>query len=131
MNATEFGVLLAGARTRARLTQVELAGRMGTRQSVIARAEAGGRLPTLEFIDRWARATGVPITMTLGQDAEPISASEKRALIDAVLGPGRFDPWQRNPSEVEAKLLRQAGHGPAYFQRLRGPRGRPPAARKR
>jgi len=61
--------LLAGAlaelvyamRTRAGLTQVELARRMGTTQSSIARIEGGGTVPTIEMFARLARATGIPV----------------------------------------------------------------------
>ena len=45
-------------RTRASLTQTELARRMGTTQSSIARIESGGSLPTLTMLARLAHATG-------------------------------------------------------------------------
>jgi predicted transcriptional regulator len=45
------------ARSRARLSQAEVARRMGTTQSAIARLEAGGRLPSLRTLERYARAT--------------------------------------------------------------------------
>ncbi len=45
-------------RTRAGLTQTELARRMGTTQSSIARIESGGSLPTLDMLSRLAHATG-------------------------------------------------------------------------
>ena len=61
--------LLAGAlaelvhamRTSAGLTQVELARRMGTTQSSIARIEGGGTVPRIEMLARLARATGIPV----------------------------------------------------------------------
>lgn len=46
------------ARVRAGLTQAELARRMGTTQSAIARLESGRRLPSLKTLSRYARATG-------------------------------------------------------------------------
>jgi transcriptional regulator with XRE-family HTH domain len=58
--------MLADARRRSGKTQVELAKVMGTTQSVIARAEAGSRMPTIGFIDRWATATRVRISLKLG-----------------------------------------------------------------
>jgi len=48
-------------RTSAGLTQAELAKRMGTTQSSIARMEGGGSLPTIDMLARLARATGVPV----------------------------------------------------------------------
>ncbi len=49
---------LIGARARAGLTQQELAERMGTTQSAIARLEGGGRLPSMKTLLRYAQATG-------------------------------------------------------------------------
>jgi transcriptional regulator with XRE-family HTH domain len=46
------------ARLRAGLTQAELAQRMRTTQSVIARMEAGRNLPTMRTLEKVAKATG-------------------------------------------------------------------------
>ncbi|TMC52270.1 MAG: helix-turn-helix transcriptional regulator [Chloroflexi bacterium] len=125
MTRTEIGMLLARARMQAAMTQSRLAEAMGTTQPVVARAEGGYRLPTIDFIDRWARATGAPLTITFGGSGEAdASPARKRALIDSVLGPGRFDPWERDPSSVEAALLERAGRTPAYFSRLKASRGK-------
>jgi len=48
---------LIAARTRAGLTQSELALRMGTSQSVIARLESGAQLPSVKTLLRFAKAT--------------------------------------------------------------------------
>lgn len=48
---------LIAARTRAGLTQSELAVRMGTSQSVIARLESGAQLPSVKTLLRFAKAT--------------------------------------------------------------------------
>jgi transcriptional regulator with XRE-family HTH domain len=126
MTKAEIGLILTTARTRAGLTQSELAKAMGTTQPVVARAEGGYRLPTLDFIDRWAKATGTPLTLTFGAARVALSQREKGDLVDSVLGPGRFNPWDRMPSRVEAELLEKAGRGRGYFERLRkgGDRGR-------
>lgn len=54
---------LISARKAAGLTQASLAERMGTQQSVIARMENGGRLPSFEMVARYARATGRQIAL--------------------------------------------------------------------
>lgn len=57
-------------RTRARLTQKQLAQRVGTSQSAIARMESGGHKPNLAMVERLAQALGVRIRLV----AEPIDA---------------------------------------------------------
>jgi len=49
---------LIAARVKAGLTQEEVAERMGTTQSVIARLEAGNSLPSMKSLYRYAAATG-------------------------------------------------------------------------
>lgn len=49
---------LIAARTRAGLTQAEVAERMGTTQSAVARMESGKRMPSLQTLRRYAEATG-------------------------------------------------------------------------
>jgi len=58
--ADEFALAreLIAARTRARLSQGEVARRMGTTQSVVARLESGGRLPSMRTMQRFAQAVG-------------------------------------------------------------------------
>jgi len=48
---------LIAARVRAGFTQAELARRMGTTQSAIARLESGARLPSVKTLLRFAKAT--------------------------------------------------------------------------
>jgi len=54
---SEFRDLVHRLRTEAGLTQVELAERMGTTQSAIARVEGGGTRPTLETLEKLAGAS--------------------------------------------------------------------------
>ena len=49
---------LIEARTRANLTQAELAERMKTTQSVVARLEGGRARPSARTLEKIARATG-------------------------------------------------------------------------
>ena len=56
----EFSVAaqLIEARMKAHLTQEEVARRMGTTQSVVARLESGSALPSLRSLRRYASAIG-------------------------------------------------------------------------
>ena len=59
---------LIGARTRADLTQEELAQRMGTTQAAIARLESGRIRPTTRTLERYARATGTRLRISFEPD---------------------------------------------------------------
>lgn len=59
---------LIKARTDAGLTQEELAGRMNTTQSVIARMESGRVKPSSRTLQRFARATGMRMKITFVPD---------------------------------------------------------------
>src|SRR5436305_14517071 len=63
----EFALILevAKARKRAGLSQAELARRMKTTQSTIARLEGGGGLRAKRPLGRFAKATGHRLTNTL------------------------------------------------------------------
>jgi ribosome-binding protein aMBF1 (putative translation factor) len=54
----EISAELVKARLRAGLSQAELAARMGTSQSTIARLESGQTLPSTKTLLRFAKATG-------------------------------------------------------------------------
>jgi predicted transcriptional regulator len=56
---------LLEARAKAGLTQAEVAKRMGTTQSVVARIESGRAAPNLKTLDRYARAVGRRIAVKL------------------------------------------------------------------
>jgi DNA-binding XRE family transcriptional regulator len=58
--AGQLAELIYALRTRAGLTQTELARRMGTTQSSIARIEGGGSLPTLDVLARLAPPPAFP-----------------------------------------------------------------------
>ena len=49
---------LIEARVRKGLTQAELARKIGTKQSAIARLESGSANPSVSFLERMASATG-------------------------------------------------------------------------
>jgi DNA-binding XRE family transcriptional regulator len=56
---------LIAARSLAGLTQGEVAQRMGTTQSVIARLESGKQAPSLRTVQRYARAVGARAVLRL------------------------------------------------------------------
>lgn len=64
---TEFAIaqMLISARAKAGLTQAKLAKKMGTTQSAIARLESGKRMPSIETLERYARATGCALQIKL------------------------------------------------------------------
>ena len=61
----EFSAELLRARLRAGFSQTELAERMGTSQSAIARLESGRTLPSAKTLIRFAEATGSKIELRL------------------------------------------------------------------
>ena len=63
---------LIAARTRAGLTQEQLAQRMKTTQAVIARLEGGGSKPSTRTLERYAEATGSRLRITF-EPEEPRS----------------------------------------------------------
>ena len=75
--APEFALAreLIAARTKAGLTQGDVAARMGTTQSVVARIESGRGTPSMQTVKRFANAVGaravvrmVPLTVNHEQN---------------------------------------------------------------
>lgn len=65
---TAFRELVHRLRHDAGLTQAELAERMGTTQSAIARMEGGGTRPTLETLEKLATAVGADLVVGVGEN---------------------------------------------------------------
>ena len=61
---------LIGARASAKMTQEEVAERMQTTQSAVARLEGGRSNPSMRTLDRFAKATGTRLRISF----EPIDA---------------------------------------------------------
>jgi ribosome-binding protein aMBF1 (putative translation factor) len=61
---------LIGARARAGLTQEQLASRMKTTRTVVSRLESGRMKPSTRTLERFAKATGHKLRITL----EPVAA---------------------------------------------------------
>lgn len=71
--ADEFAIAreLIAARARAGLSQGEVAQRMGTTQSVVARLESGKRPPSMRTVERFAQAVGGHLVFRIEQQATP------------------------------------------------------------
>ena len=74
-----FRELVYRLRSDAGLTQAELAERMGTTQSAIARMEGGGTRPTLETLEKVAGAVGAELVVGVGEHL-----SENRSIAKLV-----------------------------------------------
>lgn len=63
----EFALInaLIRARTHARLSQAEVASRMGTTESAVSRLESGRVKPSTRTLERYARATGHRLRISL------------------------------------------------------------------
>ena len=70
--ADEFGMAreLIAARARMGLTQADVAQRMGTTQSVIARLEGGKTIPSMRTVQRYAQAVGARAVVRIEPQAE-------------------------------------------------------------
>jgi ribosome-binding protein aMBF1 (putative translation factor) len=62
---------IRGLRSARGLSQRELAERLGTTQSAIARLEAGNISPSLHTLDRVAEALGAELTVTFSKPRQP------------------------------------------------------------
>lgn len=69
--ADEYAVAheLIAARTRAGMSQSEVALRMGTTQSVVARLESGKRPPSMRTVQRFAQAVGGHLVLRIERSA--------------------------------------------------------------
>jgi ribosome-binding protein aMBF1 (putative translation factor) len=85
--APEFAVARAviHARVTAGLTQEQLAKRMATTQSVVARLESGRTRPSTETLERFAAATGTRLRITFEPEATRQQASAPRCAFWALV----------------------------------------------
>ncbi len=67
----EIALELIQARINAGLTQEEIAIRMGTTHSVVARLEAGRVLPSVKILTQYATATGKHLCISLEPSRNP------------------------------------------------------------
>jgi transcriptional regulator with XRE-family HTH domain len=118
------GALILEARTRAGLSQSELAARAETSQSAIARIERAHASPTVATLERLLAAAGCSITVALDPalPPDPVVAAYKRdvdvSLIRANLARSvdeRLGALEQGATEVEALAVavraRRSGQG--------------------
>jgi transcriptional regulator with XRE-family HTH domain len=120
MTPAQLALELRARRLKASWTQTDLAKAIGSTQPSVARVEAGGVIPSLPFVDRWVRATGYPLTLTLGETPKTLTSRQKGQLVRDVLGDDVFDPWER----LEEKRARGMNVEPErrYLMSMRQPR---------
>lgn len=105
MDATTIGRVVQESRRAAGMTQAELARRIGTTQPAISKIESGRTLPGIDLLERVARATGRPFTLTFGSPRERVPGALVRDRVRRALGRTEFDPWERDPTPAEQESL--------------------------
>lgn len=106
---------LLAARTRAGLTQEEVAKSMGTTKSAVSRLEGTSRhSPSLGTLRKYARAVGCTVDLRLVPATEPRAASEMPSYEDEVAAAeAELDAGQGIPHrEVEARLRKFYAEAP-------------------
>lgn len=132
MLAKVIGTELLAARRSAGFTQAEVAAIMGTTHSSISRAETGRSVPTLDFVERYARAIRRPIAVRFGDGPAP-SWEERVTLAGRAFGSwfrernGRYYPQSADiilrkrvgipPADLYVETLNWAVHdGPGWHK---------------
>lgn len=79
--ADEFAIAheFIAARLRAGLSQMQVAERMGTTQSVVARLEGGGHPPSMRTVQRFAQAVGGRVVLRIEDGAAKRTGTRRRA----------------------------------------------------
>jgi transcriptional regulator with XRE-family HTH domain len=96
------GLLIKEGRRRAGLTQKELAERLGTSQSVVARWESNARSPSLETVTKAVRACGFDLSISMphydeqdiAQAAQNVRLTPERRL-DGLINMLDVEDWGR------------------------------------
>jgi len=110
---SEFRDLVYRLRSEAGLTQAELAGRMGTTQSAIARMEGGGTRPRLETIEKIAQAVGADLVIGVAPGLGSESAmkrlrDEGHAVVVKARSSERVTLQGHNGSEERKRMSKKA-----------------------
>lgn len=104
---SQAAAILRDARTAARLTQAELAQRLGVGQSAIAKLEREGANPSVQTLDRALRATGHRLQLIAPAWSETVDESLIRQ--DLQRSPSeRIKSFERMLAETRRLLLAAA-----------------------
>jgi len=118
-----IAALLENARTRAGLTQRELAARANTAQSVVANIERGQGNPTVETVERLLGAAGFDVKIDLREQLAPdpvIEAYKKDVDRTLLIENLRRTPEQRMQGLVAmARLRAETGRARRVAERKR------------
>ena len=101
---TDASVLVRQARTEADLTQAELASRMGTTQTAVARLERSGSNPRLSTLRRALAATGRELSLEAAPLTPHLDEGQIRAHL-RVTPAERLDAFERAHRNVREGLL--------------------------
>ncbi len=95
--------LIRLARSKAGLTQMELADRAGVSQQVVSAYETGRKEPTLPTLERLISAAGLEMRIRL----EPVDDHDRSVarIVDALPGPVRAELETAQRRRVEAARL--------------------------
>lgn len=91
------GELIRAARAEAGLTQRQLAERVGTTQSAVARWESGGDVPRLDKLDQILRACGIELDLRFRRHTDVDRAQIRQHLL--------LPPDGRSRSQTHASRL--------------------------
>jgi HTH-type transcriptional regulator / antitoxin HipB len=98
--AFRIGVMLKGAREDARLTQAEVASRLGTHKSAISRMENHAEDIRLSTLQRYAQAVGCFLNLEL----RPESEATVPAAIHTVAAESEAQPARPRPRRTRATV---------------------------
>jgi hypothetical protein len=90
------GSLILAARLKSRLTQRELADRLGLSQPTVAAYESGRRQPTVPTLTRWLAAAGFDLRMTLVAHDDHDEVLE---ALERMRSPDDQERWRRHQRE--------------------------------
>lgn len=77
------GVIIRSLRKRLRMSQRQLAKRVGLMQSYIAKIESGSKKPTLDSLEKIFRALNCHLALLPIPEIDPDTALEEQALVSA------------------------------------------------
>lgn len=97
--AMGVGYLVLKARAAAGLTQAQLAKKVGTSQSMVARWESGAQVPSVRTLMKIAKSTGYELTVGL---REPVKRPDRFLALEVIEQKGK---------RTKGRILREAAAG--------------------